>query len=113
MDAQYNATLETLEKLRAESMAAGGETKRDAQHRSGKLTARERIDLLLDDGSFEEFDMLKVGRGGALGDARATPATGLLPATAPSTAAKFLFSARILPSSEVPWEKRTLRRSVK
>ncbi len=78
MDAQYNATLETLEKLRAESIAAGGETKRDAQHRGGKLTARERIDLLLDDGSFEEFDMLKLGRGGALGDARTYPGDGVI-----------------------------------
>ena len=47
MDAQYNATLETLERLRAESMAAGGEEKTDDQHRKGKLTARERIDLLV------------------------------------------------------------------
>lgn len=76
MDAQYDATLETLEKLRAESIDAGGEKKRDAQHRSGKLTAWERIDLLLDDGSFEEFDMLKVGRGVPLEMPRAIPATG-------------------------------------
>jgi propionyl-CoA carboxylase beta chain len=78
MDAQYDATLETLEKLRAESIAAGGDTKRAAQHRGGKLTARERIDLLLDDGSFEEFDMLKVGRGGALGDAKSYPGDGVI-----------------------------------
>ncbi len=35
----------------------GGQKRIDSQHRKGKLTARERIDLLLDDGSFEEFDM--------------------------------------------------------
>src|SRR5665647_3729056 len=35
----------------------GGQKRIDAQHTKGKLTARERIDLLLDEGSFEEFDM--------------------------------------------------------
>jgi propionyl-CoA carboxylase beta chain len=78
METQYDATLETLEKLRAESIEAGGETKREAQHRSGKLTARERIDLLLDDGSFEEFDVLKIGRGGALGDVKSYPGDGVI-----------------------------------
>ena len=68
MDTQYNATLETLERLRAESVTAGGEKKKEDQHRKGKLTARERLDLLLDDGSFEEFDVLKIGRGGSLGE---------------------------------------------
>ncbi|MCL2459158.1 MAG: methylmalonyl-CoA carboxyltransferase, partial [Desulfobulbus sp.] len=67
MDTQYNATLETLERLRDESRAAGGEGKKVDQHRKGKLTARERLELLLDSGSFEEFDVLKLGRGGNLG----------------------------------------------
>lgn len=35
----------------------GGQKRIDSQHKRGKLTARERIDLLLDEGSFEEFDM--------------------------------------------------------
>jgi acetyl-CoA carboxylase carboxyltransferase component len=35
----------------------GGQRRIDSQHKKGKLTARERLDLLLDDGSFEEFDM--------------------------------------------------------
>jgi len=78
MTAQNNVTLETLEKLRAESIAAGGDTKRNAQHHLGKLTARERIDLLLDDGSFEEFDVLKIGRGGAMGDAKSYPGDGVI-----------------------------------
>ena len=37
------------------------------QHKKGKLTARERVELLLDEGSFEEFDMLKAGARGQLG----------------------------------------------
>ena len=78
MNGQYSRTLETLEKLRAESITAGGETKRIGQHRSGKLTARERIDLLLDDCSFEEFDMLKVSRGDALSDVKSYPGDGVI-----------------------------------
>ena len=49
--------LEELERRRAEARAGGGERRVAAQHAKGKLTARERLDLLLDEGSFEEFDM--------------------------------------------------------
>ncbi len=78
ISAQYETTLEKLEKMRAESMSAGGETKIDVQHGKGKLSARERIDLLLDEGSFEEFDVLKTGRGGALGDDQHYPGDGVI-----------------------------------
>ncbi|WP_108659009.1 acyl-CoA carboxylase subunit beta [Acuticoccus kandeliae] len=46
-----------LERRREEARAGGGERRIQAQHERGKLTARERIDVLLDEGSFEEFDM--------------------------------------------------------
>ena len=46
-----------LEQLRAEARLGGGQRRIDAQHARGKLTARERLDILLDEGSFEEFDM--------------------------------------------------------
>jgi propionyl-CoA carboxylase beta chain len=49
--------LERLEDRRAKARLAGGEKRAAAQHARGKLTARERIELLLDHGSFEEFDM--------------------------------------------------------
>ena len=49
--------LEELEKRRARARLGGGEKRIAAQHAKGKLTARERIDLLLDEGSFEEFDI--------------------------------------------------------
>ena len=78
MNGQHSTTIETLETLRAESITAGGEAKKAAQHKGGKLTARERIDLLLDDCSFEEFDMLKVGRGNALGDVKSYPGDGVI-----------------------------------
>ncbi len=49
--------LEDLERRRAEARAGGGKKRVDAQHARGKLTARERIELLMDANSFEEFDM--------------------------------------------------------
>jgi propionyl-CoA carboxylase beta chain len=49
--------VEALESKRAEARLGGGERRIAAQHAKGKLTARERIDLLLDEGSFEEWDM--------------------------------------------------------
>jgi acetyl-CoA carboxylase carboxyltransferase component len=48
--------LEQLRKLRAQAQSGGGEQRIAAQHRRGKLTARERVDLLLDKGSFRELD---------------------------------------------------------
>src|SRR5262245_64886111 len=48
--------LERLHKLRDESERGGGTDRIKAQHEKGKLTARERLDLLLDPGSFVELD---------------------------------------------------------
>ncbi len=48
--------------LRAEAKLGGGVKRIDAQHSKGKLTARERIEQLLDDGSFEEYDMFVTHR---------------------------------------------------
>jgi propionyl-CoA carboxylase beta chain len=49
--------LKELEERRAVARAGGGAKRIAAQHGRGKLTARERLDLFLDEGSFEEFDM--------------------------------------------------------
>src|ERR1700736_4038253 len=49
--------LDILAERRASAKLGGGEKRIEAQHARGKLTARERIELLLDKGSFEEFDM--------------------------------------------------------
>ena len=49
--------LEKLEIKRAQARLGGGQKRIDSQHAKGKLTARERIEALLDDGSFEEYDM--------------------------------------------------------
>ncbi len=48
--------------LREQAKLGGGEKRIESQHKKGKLTARERIDILLDDGSFEEYDMFVVHR---------------------------------------------------
>src|SRR5262245_44528582 len=49
--------LDELERRRAEARLGGGRARIEAQHKRGKLTARERIELLMDENSFEEFDM--------------------------------------------------------
>ncbi|MGN8116956.1 acyl-CoA carboxylase subunit beta [Labrys sp. 22185] len=51
------AVLEQLESRREEARLGGGLRRIEAQHARGKLTARERLEVLLDEGSFEEFDM--------------------------------------------------------
>src|ERR1035437_4901638 len=57
-----NKQLDHLLELRAEARLGGGQDRIDKQHAAGRLTARERIDLLLDAGAFEEFDMFKTHR---------------------------------------------------
>ena len=54
--------LAELEARRAVARAGGGARRVAAQHAKGKLTARERLELLLDEGSFEEFDMFVAHR---------------------------------------------------
>ncbi|MCD4792651.1 MAG: acyl-CoA carboxylase subunit beta [Bacteroidales bacterium] len=49
--------IQKLINLREEARLAGGEKRIEKQHSQGKYTARERIDMILDEGSFEEFDM--------------------------------------------------------
>lgn len=56
MSIQQDKIKELVER-RAAARMGGGQKRIDAQHQKGKLTARERIALLLDEGSFEEFDM--------------------------------------------------------
>ncbi len=49
--------LEELERRREQARLGGGQKRIDAQHAKGKLTARERLEVLFDEGSFEEYDM--------------------------------------------------------
>ncbi|KAB2891847.1 MAG: acyl-CoA carboxylase subunit beta [Desulfobulbaceae bacterium] len=54
--------LDHLVRLRDQARLGGGQDKIDKLHSQGKMTARERIEMLLDPGSFEEFDMFKTHR---------------------------------------------------
>ena len=66
--------LESLSEARKKVLLGGGHDKIDRQHKAGKFTARERIDLLLDAGSFFEWNML-------LGHAQGMPAEGIVTGT--------------------------------
>ena len=68
-----------LERRRTEARAGGGERRVEAQHARGKLTARERLDVLLDGNSFEEFDMFVVHRSNDFGmDEQTIPGDGVV-----------------------------------
>ncbi|MFC7046451.1 acyl-CoA carboxylase subunit beta [Halobacteriaceae archaeon GCM10025711] len=54
--------IEDLRERKQEAETGGGEDRIEAQHEKGKMTARERIDYLLDDGTFQEFDKLRTHR---------------------------------------------------
>lgn len=58
----FQDTIKELLDKRVQAKLGGGQKRIDAQHKKGKLTARERIELLLDEKSFEEFDMFKTHR---------------------------------------------------
>jgi propionyl-CoA carboxylase beta chain len=53
---KHHDRMEDLRRLEAEAEAGGGAERREREHKAGKLTARERIHLLLDEGTFEELD---------------------------------------------------------
>ena len=57
-----NSKIQKLNELQAQSRLGGGQARIDAQHKKGRLTARERLDLLLDKGSFREVDPFVVHR---------------------------------------------------
>ena len=62
MQDKQKTPTERLESMRTEALVGGGEKRIEVQHAKGKLTARERISLLLDPGSFEELGMLVTHR---------------------------------------------------
>ncbi|PKL83185.1 MAG: methylmalonyl-CoA carboxyltransferase [Ignavibacteriae bacterium HGW-Ignavibacteriae-3] len=59
--------IKQLEKLRAEAKLGGGLDRINSQHEKGKLTARERIQLLVDDGTFQELDLFVTHRSNDFG----------------------------------------------
>src|ERR1035437_9107977 len=65
--------LDLLEKRRAESELGGGAKRLAAQHAKGKLSARERLDVLLDEGSFTELDRFVTHRSTDFGTEKERP----------------------------------------
>ena len=59
---QNNPTYQQLNHKNNQALSGGGSDKQEAQHKKGKLTARERLDLLLDQGSFEEIGKFVTSR---------------------------------------------------
>ncbi|MEO8558863.1 MAG: acyl-CoA carboxylase subunit beta, partial [Rhodospirillales bacterium] len=71
--------LKQLEKKRQHAQLGGGEKRIEAQHGKGKLTARERLDIFLDPGSFEEYDMFVEHRTSDFGmDKQKIPGDGVI-----------------------------------
>ncbi len=74
-----NDIVDMLEAKRAQARLGGGEKRIEAQHRRGKLTARERLEVLLDEGSFEEYDMFVEHRCADFGmEAQRIPGDGVV-----------------------------------
>lgn len=75
---KMRALLAELEEYRAVARAMGGEDKIAAQKKSGKMTVRERIDALFDDGSFVEIGLLATNSGSQMLKGKKTPADGVV-----------------------------------
>ncbi len=105
--------LAELERRRVAARAGGGEKRVAAQHAKGKLTARERIELLLDEGSFEELDMFVKHRTTEFRHGRepARMVTASSPGGARLTVVWSMSSVRISPSLAGLCQKRMLKRS--
>lgn len=75
-------TIEYLRQREAEALLGGGQKRIDDQHKKGKLTARERLNILLDEGSFQEMDMLVEHRSSDFGlDKQRIPGDGVVTGT--------------------------------
>lgn len=100
--------LESLSEARRKVLLGGGQSRIDRQHKAGKLTARERIDLLLDPESFLEWNML-------LGHAQGVPAEGIVTGTGTVNGRPvcvFSQDATVLGGSMSHWHGYKLHRTV-
>jgi acetyl-CoA carboxylase carboxyltransferase component len=71
--------LEKLDQNRRENLAGGGQERIDLQHSLGKLTARERIEKLIDPGTFEEIgSLVREFRMGLTGEPKPSPSDGVI-----------------------------------
>jgi acetyl-CoA carboxylase carboxyltransferase component len=75
---QAKSKLDILRERKLKAEEGGGAARIEKQHASGKMTARERIEFLLDDATFEEFDKLVVHRSKDFGlDSQLYPGDGV------------------------------------
>jgi len=108
------AVLEQLEARRHQARLGGGQKRIDAQHAKGKLTARERLEVLLDEGSFEEFDMYVTHRATDFGMAgQKVAGDGVVTGWGTSTAGWSMCSPRTSPCLAARCRRRTRRRSAR
>ncbi len=70
-----NSDTHSLESMRQIARMGGGKKRQKVQHTKGKFTARERIDKLLDSGSFREVDMFRTHRSTRFGLEKSHPLT--------------------------------------
>ena len=104
--------IKELVELRAKARLGGGEKAIEKQHAKGKLTARERIDLLLDKNSFEEMDMFKLHRCHNFGmEKKQFLGDGVVAGS--GTAVWYMCSLRISQSTAVRCPRQWLKRSAK
>ena len=89
---------EKLKDMREKALAAGGEARIKKQHEKGKLTARERVELFLDDGSFTELDAFVMHDCSDFGmEQQKILGDGVITGLVLSTEDLYMFSLKILP----------------
>ena len=110
---QQNRT-EELRQRYAEARKGGGEERIQKQHEAGKLTARERVEALLDPGSFQELDALVVHRAHDFGmEKNRIPGDGVVTGHGRWTAVRSSSSPRTSPSSAARSARPSRRRSAR
>ena len=99
---EINKAYATFQERDRIASLGGGVEKIEKQHESGKMTARERIEMLLDKGTFVELDKLMVHRCTNYGmDKNKIPGDGIVSGYERLTGARYLFMPTTLQSTEV------------
>ncbi len=106
--------LEDLSARKEEALHAGSPRAVERQHAKGKMTARERIDYLLDEGTFCELDMLARHRAHGMGLEENRPYTdGVVTGFGTVDGRRVCVFSRTSPSSAGPWARCSPRRSTR